>query len=288
MDAYSLKIFFDDLFRIYNNELSIIGRKYDYFDYCLDLLEQEDQNKYYSKNYFEKQFNNFPIIYFIKSSKNIKRHDSKDDIISTNFNGHINSKIDLWINQFLKEHDIRYDNLVLASLVLSLCRFMGTKTIYLEYIFNGRDNAKYSNIFGLVRRHLPLFFNLNSKILVKEFLNNINNNLYEAIRCPPNSISEDFMRFFNSVNPPKILFDFAFESKKEHDLDFISEFHDLTKSMIQNIFFIKIRVHENLVIDYYFDTNYYSYIDIKSINIFIQDYLTKIINNYSQILDEIV
>ncbi|GAA5819488.1 MAG: non-ribosomal peptide synthetase partial [Methanobrevibacter sp. CfCl-M3] len=150
-DAFSLNIFLDDLISYYfNNNLN--KKEYDYFDYSLETFARDSSKtnknliKYFKQNEMKQ----------VQSTKVKKLTFSKKSFAD-----------------FFREYDIFVDELILSSIVLSLTKLLSMKNIELETIFHGRDNQKYFKAFGYFSRLVPLFFNVNYDISVKDYLNSI-------------------------------------------------------------------------------------------------------------------
>ncbi|MDR3291144.1 MAG: AMP-binding protein [Methanobrevibacter sp.] len=174
-DDFSMKIFFKDFNKIYNGK-NVNNKNFDYFDYVLEsfnnnskLIEDINHPKFY-KNYLK----NF-----------------EQDYESSNFNESIKFK-EIYLNtedieKFLENNEILLSNFFLSALILTISDFLKTENVFINNYFNGRNEIKYSNVFGFFATFLPLRFKINKEMLIKDFLDYVKNTFLEFIENPLNS-----------------------------------------------------------------------------------------------------
>ncbi|MDR3291952.1 MAG: AMP-binding protein [Methanobrevibacter sp.] len=205
-DAYSINMFFDDLLDIYFNNDSI-KKDYDYFDYSIEY--RLDSYEINIKKIIIKNLKNFQdindiiyviivrnILYYIilylivliKSLKNVKIEIKEfvNNKGNKKLNGELKNKIQIkefYFNKIKinsKQHN--FDDLILASIMLSLTKLINTKDVILPFIFHGRDNAKYLKTFGMIDRGILIYFNIDYDFSSNYYANYIKKTKNSAIK----------------------------------------------------------------------------------------------------------
>ncbi|MDR3291307.1 MAG: AMP-binding protein [Methanobrevibacter sp.] len=284
-DYSSTYIFLNELFQIYFNENWISNNaKVTYFDYSFNLeLKNKDTAKV--ESYFKSKTKNIPLNSYIKSISQIQEHETKFAFISL---------IDMdKITSFCQRGKISYDNLFLATAVLTLSDFFNRNHLVLEYIFNGRDSVKYNNTLGLFRRHIPLFFDIEYDCSINDYLYYVNRNINDGINMPSSNLSEKFKSFINNLDPPNIIYDYisSLDNSVESMIkDKIVESGLFNDSNLFNKkgFFVRVIIDKSFEIVLIYDSAYFSNKDINDFLTLLLSYLQLIINNPLESLDKIM
>jgi acyl-coenzyme A synthetase/AMP-(fatty) acid ligase len=280
-DAVSIENFFIEVSKIYSGE-DISKKEFNYFDYILDLENFEKENNIKVKSYLDSKTKNSTL----KSYFNLI---PKKQISETNyFNFKLSNSQN--IEYFSKKFNISQNTIVLSLVVLALKEIFKKDKIYLEYIFNGRDKNIYYDIFGLFRRHFPIFIYINPQYTVIEYLKEIISNMDMAINILPSNDFEKIMRLAKK-NSLRIIYDFTDEinidssinSKEKNQLSNSHNFQIIVDNNVntsKNELFIRcIKKEDQLALSFSYDSAFFSKSDIEKICDIINSYSLLIVNN---------
>ncbi|MDR3291087.1 MAG: AMP-binding protein [Methanobrevibacter sp.] len=202
-DAYSIKIFFDDLTKIYNNE-NVMEKHSDYYIYSSDSLNIDEKlvNEFYQ--YFKEQIEKFPIELYLNSRKKIAKHEFA--VMTENLEN---------IEEIAKKYKVLLSDLYLLVIVLSLGEFLKTKNVLIEHVHNGRDKNQYLNAFGMFFRYIPSFFHINDNLTTEQYLTYIRENINKGIKY--SNYIEKYSPLFYQLNP-KIAYNYIPSFDKEKSM----------------------------------------------------------------------
>ncbi|MDR3223011.1 MAG: AMP-binding protein [Methanobrevibacter sp.] len=283
VDAYSFDLFFSELLKIYNDE-DIHDKELSYLDYILDSLQEKDNKKLLeAKNIFKEELKNFPIQYYIDKEQIKRKYELKIKSISIDAN---------LLLKFSKDKHILLSNLILGAIVLSLTKLLKIDNVLLAVIFNGRDNPRYSNVFGIFFKFVYVFFNLDYNMNIIEYLANIKEVFNRGIEYLP--FTDKFEHFFFELNP-RISYNYIDASYENYD-EKLPPKYGIKANRIN-----KPSTHQrnDLYIVVYYTKNYidiiieyeHAYYDDEKIENFInsiQDYLLSMINNPQEEINNIL
>ncbi|MDR1820598.1 MAG: AMP-binding protein [Methanobrevibacter sp.] len=270
LDALSLFLFFDDLVKIYQDE--VIIKEFDYFDYVLELSENivcrsSDENSVYESiydsKYFDEQIEKFPFEKY-DSLKSVKRYDLIKLFLRFDKNT---------IGDFLEKNNILGQDLFLASLVLAASKFIGMNDVLIEFISHGRENSKYSNVFGLFSKNIPLFFKLDYNSSFGDYIRYIQQTYSDGIKYSSGTI-EKSNQILRNIKP-KILFNYIDYSSKNRKYSFETGEH---LKIDENEISVIVYVGEEYGVSIEYSDHIYSDEDIKKFSGYFELILHRIIN----------
>ncbi|GAA5818841.1 MAG: non-ribosomal peptide synthetase partial [Methanobrevibacter sp. CfCl-M3] len=273
-DMMSIHIFLDDLFEIYKNNTDVI-KEFDYFDYSLDILENNNLLNVSNSDY-EKELS------FNVSDKISDINLSKYQYLILNSKDYIN---------FCKMHNILLSDLILASIALSLNKLLKIEDLLILYVFYGRNNPQYYNTMGFFVEFVPMLINTEYNS-IKDYLYYIKNNIISSIDNPSSS---DFI--FEKKISPLIFYNYSeYYSKNNINqslITFISDSNNFNMNkneMINNIDFRVTLTDNELVILLSYNLAYYSddMMDflLKNIDLCLKKIIKHVENNETILLGE--
>ncbi|MDR3290534.1 MAG: condensation domain-containing protein, partial [Methanobrevibacter sp.] len=269
-DYVSLINFFNDVFRVYNNE-KIKKKEFTYLDYSIDLEDSGKDEIIKMKNYIKDKTKNFPLSSYLLSTQLKFNHEDKyfySIIKCDNEN----------IKFFCEQNNINHDILFLSATVLALSKFFHKNNLFLEYAFNGRDKSRYVDLVGLFRRKIPLFFDIDFKSSIRSIIHYTNKNIKDGINIQPNNLSEKLMNFFNLADSPKLIYEFRNDESSNDFFTFFPIFPDESLLTLKNQLVIRVKKDEQFTITIDYDNAYFSKIEIQTIIQLIDSFLLFIIS----------
>ncbi|MDR2545072.1 MAG: AMP-binding protein, partial [Methanobrevibacter sp.] len=213
-DLFSIEIFVKDLIKIFNDgkENKVVSKKFDFFDFATNQFNISPALKEKSKEYFINQSNNFPLDFY----KNYKVTDS--GATGTNVLKFKLARLNIDVNDFLKEYNISENDLFLSLIAISLTKFLDINAILINFVFHGRDDSKFFNCFGFFAKTILLLFNVDMDISVKDFVFNLKN-LKELDIYHSNNFNHEvlFKDYFNSKKKLYIQFNYLLNNVFPHN-----------------------------------------------------------------------
>ncbi|MDR3291335.1 MAG: AMP-binding protein [Methanobrevibacter sp.] len=285
-DGVSIENFFNDVFTIYNNK-NMNTKEFSYLDYVLDLLESEKENDLKVKSYLEDKTKDS----FLESYCNTIKKKSSSETKYFHFNLNTPKNIE----SFCKKFNVSQNTIVLSSIILALRGLFKREKTYLEYIFNGRDKNIYYNVFGLFRRHFPFFFNVNPKDSIEEYLKEIGENINKTISILPSNELEKIMKDLTKESL-RIIYDYneevqyqIFNNKSNaQNLINIESLNPNNVNVSKNTLFINGIKGDTLKLSFSYDSAYFSESEIENLSKSIDSYLSLLINNPLQKLENLI
>ncbi|MDR3291577.1 MAG: condensation domain-containing protein [Methanobrevibacter sp.] len=284
VDAYSFDLFFSEVLRIYNNE-DIHDKELSYLDYILDSLQEKDNKKLLeAKNVFKEELKNFPIQHYIDRDEIKREYELKIKSIS------IDAKLLL---KFSKDKHILLSNLILGAMILSLTKFLKLQNVLLAVIFNGRDNPRYTDVFGIFFKFVYIFFNLDYSMKIMEYLDSVKRSINKGIKYLP--FTDKLEHFFFEMNP-RISYNYIDASYESYDEKLVPKWgikgnklnspstHQRNDLYIAVVYYAK--NHINITIEY--EHAYYDDEKIENFLNSIQDYLFSMLNNSQEEINSIL
>ncbi|MDR3222819.1 MAG: amino acid adenylation domain-containing protein, partial [Methanobrevibacter sp.] len=285
IDNISADIFFDDLFKLYDEDNIIDDlmkdREFDYFDYSFYLLDNKKEMEEKSNNYFEDKTKRFNLTYLNNDSSNNKIQNISQEM---NLKEEINFKVFTFnekdLKVFAKKYNSSISNIILSVIVFSLSKLLKTEDILINSIFNGRINPKYYNTFGYLVYNLFLFLNTNHENY-GDYLDNINEQINLAIENYSPYINFNLVKKF--INP---LFNYNYMKIYSNKMFFKESLN--FKESLDNIKHSKNSENENSLQQTYFlslvvDSKVVLYVYS---NYFTNDQFGKLIENIILLLEE--
>ncbi|MDR2623572.1 MAG: AMP-binding protein [Methanobrevibacter sp.] len=285
-DGVSIENFFRDVIELYYGKEA--SKEFTYFDYVLDLLGSEKDNNVKVEQYLIDKTKDSSVESYFNLIH--KKSDSETKYFHFDLNTPQND-----IDLLCREFNVSHNTMILSSVVLALKDLFKKDEIYLEYIFNGRDRNIYYNIFGLFRRHFPLFFNLSPKNSVKEYLKNVSVNIDDAVNILPSKNLEEIMYSFSKNSSFKVIYNY-------HDINEIINRQDqFSQNLIgyespnlnnvnvsKNELFINVNGHDKFKLSFSYDAAYFSEMDIENLCNSIDSYLSSLVNNPLKNLEDLI
>ena len=188
MDGTSLKIFFDEIARIYD------GKDYQLeeingFEYSLNEAKIEKSNLYKEAElFFFDKIKDFEEATLISPDLD----GQKDEGISLEKISYIDKNI---INKYCDEHKINPNNLFLAVTSFVLSKFVYNKNILIATLSNGRYSKAQEKTLAMMVKTLPLALKLNTELSVNDYLSYVNDewlNVLTYSSYPLTKISSDY------------------------------------------------------------------------------------------------
>ncbi|MDR1819474.1 MAG: AMP-binding protein [Methanobrevibacter sp.] len=286
-DGVSIENFFRDVIELYSGKE--VSKEVTYFDYVLDLLDSEKNNNVKVEQYLIDKTKDSSLESYFNLTH--KKSDSETKYFHFDLNTPQND-----IDLFCREFNVSHNTLILSSVVLALKDLFKKEEIYLEYIFNGRDKNIYYDICGLFRRHFPLFFNLNPKNSVKEYLKNVSEDIGDAVNILPSKKLEEIMYSFSKNSSFKIIYNY-------HDISEIvnNRQNQFNQNLIayespnlnnvnvsENELLINVNRHDKFKLSFSYDVAYFSEMDIENLCNSIDSYLLLLVNNPLKNLEDLI
>lgn len=268
-DAFSIEYFHQDLLNLYLGN-KVPTKKFNYYDYSIDLLKSEKQNIAKASKYLKEKLKKNSLLKYMNTIPK-KTDENYSEKLKVEFQS-------LKIKVFIEKYNISYNILFLSSTILSLSKFLNNENIFLEYIFNGRETSQYSNTIGLFRRHIPLFFNLDPKNELMNHVDYIKSELEKTHEIGSNSLFEDFILFFKKIDPPKIVYNFHQINKKSDDEIEVIKKDNLSNFTNEMIISVYVEDTYNFSIEIVYDKSYFTKIEVEELSNLIKNCIMKIIS----------
>ena len=253
MDVYSIKLFIEDVKRVYDNK-KIEKELINMYDVTLNELEYENSIQYkQSEEYYLNILNEYEEV---KLPKNQEDYSTKE-------HSNISSiEIDeMGIEKFCSDNNISPSILFMASTLLTLDKFTYSTKSSLSNIYNGRYNASLYKTYGELSKELLLIINRDNrdetiKILFEKINNAWNNALkhsmypIEKLYDKENINSTVTYRYFEDFIPSFIEYDGQTTPSSEIDRDFEIAFIKSNK----NRFIVNLNYNPELYTKEYMET----------------------------------
>ena len=268
-DDYSVKIFFNDLQKIYNYENP--SNIEDTFEYYLKENEKLSQNKIYESQEYYKKLLSISDKSTILNPDKFNKEEGKC----------VNSTIEIEkeeLNKYCNANNINLNDLFLTSTILALNKFTFSSKSLIYTVINNRD----SNIMGNFDEILPFIIDLNNReINIKDCISTICNRYEENLKHPY-SINK-----FTNEYDLKSEFIYSYTKNNNDNNNFDRSISKAERLNIPNnpSNYLDINEYEDkIVLSIYYNTNSYSkyYMDLflESINSIINQILKNNINDY--------
>ena len=175
VDLYSLKLFFDDVLKVYNGK-ELDKEIVNLFDFTIAESKFLNSKQYKeAENYYLKILNDYEDV---KLPKNQNK-----DIPNKILKGTSDNLNEVDIISFCNQHNISPSVLFMTSTLLTLDKFTDSSKSLLTNIYNGRHSSSIYQTFGNLSRELPLIVNRkNRNQSIKSLLTSANTNWNTALK----------------------------------------------------------------------------------------------------------
>ncbi|MDR3222251.1 MAG: AMP-binding protein, partial [Methanobrevibacter sp.] len=178
VDAFSLKIFFDDLNKIVFDEVDLKEEEFTYYDYVLDELEFKKSKQYeVDEKYFKNKLVDFNGVDFINGDKdNYKQNYSINKVLKTkieNFNE---------VQTLSKSLNITPNVVILGACLIAISKFSYSHDILTSIIVNNRHNIIFKDSIGFFASSSFLYYKINKAFNVSDYLLNLNDEYQELLK----------------------------------------------------------------------------------------------------------
>lgn len=186
-DGTSNSIFIKEISNVYNG-YGIENEKINIFDISNWELKLKDSQKHKkASNFYKAKFDGVecdstPIPDVIEEIND--EHASR---IVINTNSKFSNRE---IHAFSRKNKISENTLFLSSFAYALSKINGSDDCLFCTADSGRQNINLNNTIGMFVKTLPLYFNIDEKTSINDFLNNTQKYLYETIQNDSISFSE--------------------------------------------------------------------------------------------------
>ena len=222
-DGLSLSILDDELCKLYNGE-ELEPLKLKYIDYAEWENKNIKENKFEnSKKFWLEEFkNNIPILDLPTDFSRPAAQDFEGDKIHYTISKELTNKI----NEMSKKLDVSNFMILLSCYYILLSKYTMQEDIVVGTPVIGRNKAELLNIVGMFVNSLPIKEHIDSSISFVEFLNNVKQKSFDAIKnseYPFDQLVKDLeLKRDASRNP---LFDtlFTYQNNKIPEMKFDGE-----------------------------------------------------------------
>ncbi len=276
-DSFTLKILLNKISSSYaacSGEKHILDEPMQYADIAQwqnELLESNESEL--GKEYWRKQdvslINNVKL-WFENKQTTISQF--QPEYISLNISNDLIKQIESITNTY----KVNKSDFLLACWLILIWKITRQSDIFIGVTGDGRKYEELNQALGLLSKHLPLSYNLEAEFQFSEILKKINklvNSAYE---------SQEYFTWQETVNSQSFC-PFSFEFEEYPELSAENLLFSLYKqySCIDK-FKIKLTCllqSDNLIAQFYFDSNLYNLQDIKTLSEQFQNLLTSVIQN---------
>ncbi|MDR3291142.1 MAG: amino acid adenylation domain-containing protein, partial [Methanobrevibacter sp.] len=263
IDAFSLKIFFDDLNKILFDEIDLKEEEFTYYDYVLDELEFKKSEHYKEdEQYFKNKLIDFDGVDFLNGDKdNFKQNYSINKVLKTKIENFSE------IQTLSKNLNITPNIMILGACLIAISKFSYNQDILMSIVHSNRNNIKFKDSIGFFASSSFLYYKINGMFKVKDYLLNLNEEYQELLKHTHYPLSELVEKY------PNIHSEIAFNHV---DTDLSNLYDHIEASEISDFRF-HIRV-ENM--DKFFNLSV-SYDDI----IYSSDFVNNFLNSVQRLLN---
>jgi amino acid adenylation domain-containing protein/non-ribosomal peptide synthase protein (TIGR01720 family) len=281
IDGESINIFFNDFFKLYNNDEILSPEEFTSYDLAIDEEKYLNSKEYKSsKEFFKKELSSFDGELSLPSDKSNHNTnvsgEEKQDKISIDKN---------CVDDLAKELNITPNILFFSAVNLGISKFNNNSdSVLISTIFNQRD-SKYYNSLGMMVKTIPLITNINNENKIKDFIKNINKKYWITL-------THSGYPFMDIVKDNDLKSDILYTY--QYDL-FSRELDDnisIQSLSVDNIVKFKLEIEiqsidDEYIIEIKYDDSFYSNYLIKSFLNFIKSILNEFRMNLNQPLKKL-
>ena len=186
-DGSSMQVFLNQIIDAYNGK-EIKDEELNIFDISKHEEQLVDSVKYNeAKQYFFTKFDGIDV-------DSLPQYDIID-LRQTNETGHleIHCKENISkgaVEDYTKKNAITENTLFLGAFAYTLAKFNGANEVNFVSVNNGRHDTRLSNSIGMFVKTLPLYYSINDKGNVKDYLKNIQDDFFETMSHDLVSLSD--------------------------------------------------------------------------------------------------